>query len=512
MGESFRKVKKKLFIGALVKAAVCGISFGLISAGAVLLGLKLSAISIHPLFYVLIGLVAAVGCFALVFLLLKPSDKKLAKRLDSKYGLREKSQTALEFGEKSGAVIELQRSDADSAIAAIPRTKFSFAKIWQYVVVAAVALAVSATAIIIPAKADEKGGPNIWDDPFELTEYQEISVRNLIAYINGSHLETSIKSYSAETLGGLIEDLRQTKTMGGMRTLVTDALSGIQGRITALSSYRTIGEALLEDGRLSNLVEAISDGATAYRSVSLMTEEEADALYSAGIDLIITAAISPLTDFRKELDVKLADGLANLLMGLSGSIQLALSVADISESDILYGTCMDLADGFLQIKAVADGGAGDEAVQAEIDKFLGVKNASVGDWQTGWGLKFVSELTAQSYRLGMNRFINNRLRTIFGLPLETESNEGIGDGGNNSPGDDDRQPNQGGYGTGENVYGDDVKVYDPFTGEYVPYGELMDRYYAIVQEILRSGDITDEEERMILEYFEILTNGFKTEE
>jgi hypothetical protein len=52
-------------------------------------------------------------------------------------------------------------------------------------------------------------------------------------------------------------------------------------------------------------------------------------------------------------------------------------------------------------------------------------------------------------------------------------------------------------------------VLDPYTGEYVKYGKLIERYYALLFDKLEGGIYTDEERDALLEYFDILYGGFK---
>ena len=53
------------------------------------------------------------------------------------------------------------------------------------------------------------------------------------------------------------------------------------------------------------------------------------------------------------------------------------------------------------------------------------------------------------------------------------------DVGNSGGGDDNSHG--GGFGDGDQIYGSEDEVYDPVTGEYVKYGEILQRYYDIVQ-------------------------------
>ena len=77
--------------------------------------------------------------------------------------------------------------------------------------------------------------------------------------------------------------------------------------------------------------------------------------------------------------------------------------------------------------------------------------------------------------------------------------------------DDDKEVGEGGYGSGETVYGSDDIVLDPITGEHVKYGDLINTYYAMVTEALTSGEVSEEVEQLINQYFSHLFNGAKQE-
>ena len=55
-------------------------------------------------------------------------------------------------------------------------------------------------------------------------------------------------------------------------------------------------------------------------------------------------------------------------------------------------------------------------------------------------------------------------------------------------------------------------IFDPATGEYVKYGDLIAEYYRLMQEYLESADLTPEQKATVQNYFGILLSGSKTEE
>ena len=70
----------------------------------------------------------------------------------------------------------------------------------------------------------------------------------------------------------------------------------------------------------------------------------------------------------------------------------------------------------------------------------------------------------------------------------------------------------GGFGDGDINYGSDDLILDPDTLEKVPYGELINRYNAAIQERINAGDTPEELAKYIRKYFDALYGGIKEDE
>jgi len=62
------------------------------------------------------------------------------------------------------------------------------------------------------------------------------------------------------------------------------------------------------------------------------------------------------------------------------------------------------------------------------------------------------------------------------------------------------------------MYGSDDLVLDPLTGEIVKYGDLIDRYNAIMYERLEGDFYTEEQKQVIRKYLELLYSGLEKKE
>ena len=108
---------------------------------------------------------------------------------------------------------------------------------------------------------------------------------------------------------------------------------------------------------------------------------------------------------------------------------------------------------------------------------------------------------------------------IFGVdkselpPLSEELNLGGGNGGEDEEEENENSGvNQGGIGSGETIYGSDDMVYDPDTGAYVKYGEIINAYYAKYSQLMIDGKLPEDVAKKLAEYFDTLFNGADKEE
>ena len=69
----------------------------------------------------------------------------------------------------------------------------------------------------------------------------------------------------------------------------------------------------------------------------------------------------------------------------------------------------------------------------------------------------------------------------------------------------------GGLGTGDFIYGSNDLVFDPYTGTYRPYGEIINDYFVKANEQITDGKTSDEIADAVEEYFDMLFGGTNKE-
>lgn len=319
VSDAFLKVKKKFLLGAIAKSAICGISFGLLAVGILLLVIKTSGIPFNFIWYIVAGVGCALVCGVITFLFLKPGNRRVAKTVDEEYGLKEQVQTSLAFSRDSGDVVLMQRERAESAIGALPRRKIKFSKIWQYIVIIFVAVALAVAGILVPGKKSkgstgEGGEPGITVDRSHI-----VKVEQLIAYIKSENEKRKVEEAKKNETGkngtperyigeeltqAVVDELTEFKSslekaleenVEVTRSEVLPVLQKINGIFTAETNYVQISEVIAgkvsEAGVDASFGEMIRAGGDAYRIYLLRDESEMDE-YHADMEMNANTSIN----------------------------------------------------------------------------------------------------------------------------------------------------------------------------------------------------------------------------
>lgn len=490
MTENFKKLKNKYLKLALVKSAIVGVFSALFVVGVVLLGIKLSALRIAPYYYAIIGIGTCAIAFGVTFLLTRHSDKSLSKKLDSEYGLNEKVQTMVEYANQESDIINIQRADTEEKLANLPKKKISFAKIWQYVVVAVLGLSFFLPGIIIPSKYV---APVVPDD-YKLNEWDAKSLEQLISDVQGSDLEDEVKLPTITALEKLYNDLQTIKTNTDMRTAVRKCAESVDDAVISANSYRDIALAINPYEELDNLKLALVSAGECYKT---------DAKINS-MSIVKERANSSEDNIRKVLMV--------FTNAFSEKVNNSLEAIDIKNyvepfNDALTESMVDLIETLSEnglFKALSDfsvplGTVIEEYAWRDDLKSL-VSNAC-----TELVSSASKDLVRQVYNRIMDDFIFTRLNEIFGVSVYQDELDlpGVSDGDSNT-GDD--PSHGGGSGDEEVIYGGDGVVYDPNSAEHVQYGKVWNDYVAKLYERLNDeqSGLSEEMKSYIMEYIKIL--------
>ena len=117
--EGFNKFRKKMLIEALLKSALISYSIGTICFAVPYLIMYFMKID-FDLVNTLILLFSCIGgasiLFGLLLLILYPTKRKAAKRLDKELDLNQKVQTMIEFKDSDTQMAKIQRIDAQNIL------------------------------------------------------------------------------------------------------------------------------------------------------------------------------------------------------------------------------------------------------------------------------------------------------------------------------------------------------------------------------------------------------------
>lgn len=515
MGEGFKKLKRQFWQSAIIKSAVCGFSFGLFAFAAVYIALNLAGIPLSALYYVLILLGGAALCGGLCILLFKPTDKKVAIELDKRHNLDEKVQSSLAFKDAQGAVVQMLQSDTEARLTSLPKEKFNFAKVWQYFLIGLLSVVIFVSAFFVPSNVvkggtgDGEGGNNAVDSPYEFSDDELAEVLALIEDVKKSNLSTEVKNSTVESLNKLMNNLTSAELKSEKESFVNGCITSIESTIKGPLSYKALANAHANLAQ-NEIAKMIAEGVQTYKKYAIIEFSDVENFYNIKVTAvtenikdIMSAFLEKLEEFSQESsegedestdpaegedgEEENENSSSNKIVKIYTSIYTALNFSGVEDGDGLKEVLFDFAKGLAQ--------NGNKLTNATAIAF---------------DMRLNGELAEQAYLLATNKYVTNELRVIFGLqipadenfvpPYSEESEAGKGPGSS-----------MGGYGNGDMLYGSDDLVYDPITGEYVKYGELFNYYYAMVEAMLRDGNLTEDQKAVIRAYIEILLSGIKEE-
>ncbi len=475
MGQGFEKFRRRMLLASVWRSVLPGVSLALAIFAVLLLLYKRMILPTTPMIATCIALVAGDVLTAVLFAVLFPYKKRLARKLDKELGMREGVQTMLAFADRQDAMMQLQRAQTDEKLRATPVRQLKIKHVWTCLVCLALALGMTVTAFAIPAKLPEPP-PAPVDPPFELGEWESLALQNLIEEVRASDMTEPAKWQTVECLEELLEALRTTQTQGRMKTLVIDTVVTVRSIVDGAVTWRSFAPIMHAGG-------------------SPYTRELARAL--AGQDG---------TECKQVLDGMVAefgkiDDKQIMIEGVhvfSEELKMTLRNAQVSEQDALYTAIGKLAN------KLAD-------VAAKLDSYTLVWGRdNIEDAFEAAHVQMTKALAQQKYDADLGVHVETRLLEIFGLSAsDLPAGENGTEQGPQTPGDyedddDDQSISDGGLGSGELIVGGRDIIYDPVRDEYVKYSEVIDRYNAIFLESKIDGLLSDEMAELIEAYFTAL--------
>ncbi len=417
--------------------------------------------------------------FITAFIIRYPTQKRVAARVDA-MGLKERATTMLEFRDVNTEIAKLQRMDAVAHIqkASAKQMVLRIRKADYLLCIVSICLAF--TMLVLPFNVFAFSQTETPGDDGQ----QEI-VRQLIADlredVKQAELEEQLKEQLNQIIDDLEEDLQNAESELDQAGEIQQAMDEMKQLLEDALTKNKIGEALQKYELTRQLGEAISAGDAKKVSSAL---DELESKLIANTELVKQLSetiISALIDSGVEEDDALYSALAEICPTL-----ILLDITSDSFATNL-GTLFDDAEA--AILAALEGQASIEEQLGEMedtmndtkDEVLGnEKKEKPEEEPTGEGEKPEGENPEGAKPDG---------ERTEGERTEGEMPEGMG---GETPGDGEGEENTMSEG-----------IYDPISGS-VTYGEVFAAYYAQYLEALESGDVPEDLQEMMDQYFSAL--------
>ena len=460
MGNNFKKIKVKFIVESLLIALFISILLGLLISSILVLTYKQLGLEYDILLFVLCSVGVFLVSFIVSFIILKPNDIKVAKRIDKQMNLKEKISTMLEYEDKEGYIITKQREDAADKLnnLSVKKIKMHFNK--YLLILPLIVLPFCLTSILVDSKFEETKPPI--EEPISGDPYIIEQIKDLIREVNEDvNLMYPVKEAYVLHLEGLIEaidvaDISRAKEVEAVNLTITN----ISLSSSILNSIDDISLALSN----SNLAEAHVLG-------TALASYDSERINSA------------LEDIRSYLNSPSArQRQLNYEELINDGFQL-VDNERLDADDELYVEFTNLKNNLA------------EAITATTTYYSDLENVINNAKKT-----FEEAVIRQVETLYMANYLEERLIAIFELP---NNDEPINPPVPNPPSGDEEPTDPdtgGGGGHGDTIYAGDDIFYDPDEG-LVPYYEVIAKYNAYIEGLVQDGVISEELANYYIEYF-----------
>lgn len=508
MGEGFKRFKRLYTIDAIARALLMFLGASLLIVATFLIVIDKGVIDFQIIYALLIGVGSGLLLGLVTFLLSYKGDKRLAKALDERLGLKEKVQTMYAFRGKDGLMTEIQRAETKAILDNTPTSPSFFFKVWAVfatVFVLALAYFITALAMYLQVDApplddtsqsgtekpgDEKPGDKPSEEEiFEATDHHKRELEQLIKYVNDSYLNENAKVEIVLELTVLLGKLDTFGTEEVVKEYVIGVIERVCASVNAVNSTYAFYHSSKELGNktldkisralyLKDLETAEREINSFYKSLLFVTDGETESLRPK----------DDLEDIKDEIDA------------LKNALTSVLENSGMKQEDKLYVLTSELVAVF---NTVIEKSASTTNVRNRLAPVL-----------TEAFVEGLRQLVPQEkINEEVKEYTVEELARIFGIDLSEIGSEG--DAGNGEYVEPDTNPseseNGGSYGDGGNNFPSDDKVIDPESGEIdidkiqVEYGDIIARYITEIKNKIEKGEYSEELAAILNEYFKILT-------
>lgn len=469
MGKGFSKFKRKLRLGAIVRAVVFGLSLGAVTFAVLWALAKLNAQEPDLTVAILYAAAAAVVGGIVMLLILLPTKKRIARRIDRHLSLGEKTQTMLAFRKDTAPMVILQREHTDRILLDTPKKRVKGVCTWLFVLIPLVAALTLTAAALVPAK-EPPSPPPVVENNFTITPWQTQALKDLIEKVKTSDMEEEPKEATVKQLESLLIKLSSIKKEPAMKEAVISCIEGIHTAVSEHNTYDMLAQALFQSPS-----DTVQDLGGAVNSLKALLIGEWMNTVKTGLT---EGSLTPTE--------------------ISAGITRSLSRSNVEEENSAYVALLSLAVELADLTDMKEEtvapvlARGEEMLNAAL--FIQATNEEVED-DTIYTLLSIFGIKASDVP-----------EHVFNHPDDPRGEDDYDDQ------DDLDHINSGGLGPGTMIFGSNDTVYDPNREAYVTYGEVLADYYARITELLVDGKLPPELEDALNDYFAILFDGSASKE
>lgn len=519
MSVSFEYIRKKRILTAVINSIVTAASLFAILFGAFILTEKIWKIEVNPLLSLPIsigvGLIAG-GITALVTL---KSKKQIAREIDEAHSLDERIQTMIAFADDDGEIARLQREDTERQLSKLHDNRSFFKQFGASIISMVLAVAIILPAVLVPKATeneDDNTTPPAYVEPFELASWQSERLKKLIETVREASIDETFKTATVQELTRLLSVLEETDTKDEMISEVISSIVLIDAAAEVTASYKLIAVALFsaqphinkENGEVLDSETYVQIKNIARYIIKLNAIDFGQDIKSVieyfKADTVLSdepETENPSTE-SKSTESKVIT-VTEKLLNFKSEIERVLNNEDIPENDAIKTNILSFAAKLGEYATLENEKERQSLLDIEFDKFS--DNIS-------------TVLAAQYENKAIRDTVINTLMLLFEInkdmlpKLLGDTVPALIDGNEDSSGGNETGGATGGYGEGNELWGSNDTIYDPFGKDgagHALYGDVFDDYYKKIVEILSDESLNEETRQAIAEYFKKLSDGTK---
>ena len=487
MKKEMKRFKHKLFIESLVKACVRGITCGAVVLFVFLVVMHI--LSREPevwLIVMMFGLPFLLTALLLFLFRYYPTQRRTAARIDAS-GLEERIGTMLEMKETHSPIAELQRKDAMEHLhnASTKQIKIMLKK--SSLITCSIMVCLSIGLLFVPYNIMSVFAGQQLAEAEENEKIEEM-IEELRKLVEEADVSDELKEQLNDVIEALEESISKEDTTLEKVAKISAAKKKIQEILESAITKYSIGSALQQFESTKELGKAISASDTESVSTALQTMKESFLALSGQEQ-------------------------AELLANVSEDIAQALAISGVESGDALYDALSTYSDSLSEISEDASSQDVSSKIEAAVstaeEAIIAALTEQAGIEETAENLNDIMD-EAKDDLLGNETQESQDESGESSEGEEGEKPEGEEgeqpENGEKPEGEDGEQP-QGGEasseGEGEGLGNMTEEIYDSSTGN-VEYGEVFAAYYAKYLASLEEGEIPEDMQTIIEEYFNSL--------